>query len=1051
MTIPGSQGWGSDPADSHGAFDSPSGDTADADFADGELRDLVDRVPGYVYKENLDRGGQARVWRAVRAATGQDVAIKVFNDRFGPRRDTLARLEREARALKAINHPGVVGYVEHGETEEGVPFLVMEFVDGRPLNDGAPASGGVDVRGQLRLMLQACEAVAAAHHVGVTHRDISPSNILVTKRGVVKLVDFGLARAANDVLYEQGREVTRAGFFVGKRGYLSPEHLPGKQIGPWSDVFSLGVMLYRILSGGRPPFSAEGDDFDVFVRIAREPHAAVGPFDSSVPKELQRELGEIVDRALIKDPTARFRHAQQLAERLANVLGEWAKRETSREANRDANREAGRDRARPNESGRAAGASPRESRNASEEVWSGGAGASDGAAQSTERGERQRVSNPPPGEARRERDPSVTNLRRRTELVAWARRVRAAIEPHGDVAGLEQIDAAIKRYEANRFTLAVMGKAKRGKSTLINALLGRSDDLIAPVDFIPATSTVTRIRHGAAEKAEVQFRSGNVEPISLRQIRSYVTEEMNPGNRREVVEVRVSGPFRSFEPDLDLVDTPGAGSIHEHHDALLHDFIPSADAVIFMVAADMPIGEDELALLVELKRQDVAKIFFVLNRVDECQPHEVEQAMRHNLGVLDHAGIACDRGMIPLSAKLAYERRVEQSGMPRLKAELGEFLEVSKGALLAERFVTAILDAAQPTLLGLSSAVAAGGKAPEELARELESLRARKFELERESSGAEQRFTASWDRASNALEADLLDAATAVKDEVTRAVDECPLLSLGKFARGLPTLVARSIERHALPATRRFEEDARDACESLQVNYPSLSLGSTGSVSIRTRTGSQVVVAAAGGAVATAAGVSIANAGAAAAAAAAASSVTVTMPTAVGSALTSLGAWIGGFISPTAAGAVGGALGSLGTGTATVAASASPPMWAVLAAPVGWSLVGLGVLVVPIAWRTAKLRERDRIRTRIADDIRGIFDTIKRDRLPILRRAAKPIVAEFSSVLSRQMYQIESSLQSLQSQRPDPREIARKAEALSTLRSELAAAPMSGRAETRGG
>ncbi|MDR2114997.1 MAG: dynamin family protein [Planctomycetaceae bacterium] len=200
------------------------------------------------------------------------------------------------------------------------------------------------------------------------------------------------------------------------------------------------------------------------------------------------------------------------------------------------------------------------------------------------------------------------------DLFRWADQLVVVMKERRQEGIVTQIAEAKTQLAANTFTLAVLGKAKRGKSTLINALLGRTDDTLAPVDKLPASSAITRFRYGT-EKAAIAFRDGHSEVITYAQIRDYVTEEFNPNNVKDVALVEVSGTFPKLPPQVELVDTPGAASVHTYHDELLHAFIPQADAVIFIVTARMPLDQDEMELLREVKKADINKIFPSVRRL----------------------------------------------------------------------------------------------------------------------------------------------------------------------------------------------------------------------------------------------------------------------------------------------------------------------------------------------------------------------------------------------------------------------------------------------------
>jgi hypothetical protein len=179
----------------------------------------------------------------------------------------------------------------------------------------------------------------------------------------------------------------------------------------------------------------------------------------------------------------------------------------------------------------------------------------------------------------------VTGSYRRTMLLDWARQVLAFTEEQEGGTGSDQIRNAIAEFQAGTFTVAILGRVKSGKSTLCNAWLGLRDDMLAPVDMDPVTSVVTKFKHADKSCVAVTLRDGGTELVSLEDVRDYVTENGNPGNQKQVRCVEIAGAFCGLEKDLILVDTPGSGSLHDHHDALLMDFLPQADAAIFLCSA----------------------------------------------------------------------------------------------------------------------------------------------------------------------------------------------------------------------------------------------------------------------------------------------------------------------------------------------------------------------------------------------------------------------------------------------------------------------------------
>lgn len=227
------------------------------------------------------------------------------------------------------------------------------------------------------------------------------------------------------------------------------------------------------------------------------------------------------------------------------------------------------------------------------------------------------------------------------------------------------------------FNLVVAGAFKRGKSTVINALLGAE---LLPVGVIPVTSVVTLLKYGPAPKAAVGFVTGEEREVPLAQIAQYATERANPGNIKGVSEVTVAHPSEWLRGGTRLVDTPGIGSVHQHNTDVAYRFLPQADAVLFVAAADQPIGRAELDFLSHI-RQYAGKVFCLLNKADYLSADQLTESAAH--AVREALGGAVP--VLPVSARLALEggsnrspELLERSGFPDLQRRLKRFLDEEK-------------------------------------------------------------------------------------------------------------------------------------------------------------------------------------------------------------------------------------------------------------------------------------------------------------------------------------------------------------------------------------
>lgn len=301
---------------------------------------------GYTLQRELTRGGQAVIFLATQNSTGRRVAIKVL---FGGRLASpveKTRMDQEVRILAALDHPNIVSIIDRGETPDGSAYFVMEYVEGRTLNEYlddyreqyGPPEATRDVTDLLRLFIRVCEAVNAAHLRGIVHRDLKPSNVIIDSYGEPHILDFGLARNPLPVVRDEatGQPVTRTGEFVGSMQWASPEQAEGvvSKIDIRSDVYALGVLLYEMLTG-EFPYDVFGSVREVLNNIvnskplppsraleARRQEAAAaktGPRDKFV-NPIDPELDRILLKALAKNQDQRYQSASELSKDLSRYL-----------------------------------------------------------------------------------------------------------------------------------------------------------------------------------------------------------------------------------------------------------------------------------------------------------------------------------------------------------------------------------------------------------------------------------------------------------------------------------------------------------------------------------------------------------------------------------------------------------------------------------------------------------------------------------------------------------------------------------------------------------
>jgi serine/threonine protein kinase len=251
--------------------------------------DTIGSIGRYDVRRVIGTGGTGIVLQAVDTELDRIIAVKVLAPTFASNGPARRRFSREGQAAAAVVHENVVA-IHHVESNGPVPFLVMQYVDGCSLQEQVIRVGPMDATSTLRMVSQLASALDAAHAQGLVHRDVKPANILVGAAGQrVWITDFGLARAVDDA------SLTRTGFIAGTPHYMSPEQARGETVGPGSDLFGLGSVMYFVLTG-RPPFRAERS-LAILNRICTEKHRPVREVNPDVPPA----VAAIVDRLLEKN------------------------------------------------------------------------------------------------------------------------------------------------------------------------------------------------------------------------------------------------------------------------------------------------------------------------------------------------------------------------------------------------------------------------------------------------------------------------------------------------------------------------------------------------------------------------------------------------------------------------------------------------------------------------------------------------------------------------------------------------------------------------------
>ncbi|MFP4498571.1 MAG: serine/threonine protein kinase, partial [Vulcanimicrobiota bacterium] len=270
---------------------------------------LIGQILGdrYRLEKKIGEGGMGQVFRARDIMTGEIVAVKILKEALSLKNTYLRRFKREIRSGSLVNHPGIVKLLDEGSIE-GRPYLVMEYVEGQNLRQWAK-----NKRRSINLILEKfegiCKAIHNAHEKKLIHRDLKPENVLITYMGEVKIMDFGLARKINETSM-----ITSPGTFIGTVVYTSPEQASGKKIDPRCDIYSIGIMLFEMLTG-KLPFKGDDPIAVLFQHIHNDP-----PSVRELNKDVFPELEEFIARILSKDPEKRPQTAYETSREIKKLL-----------------------------------------------------------------------------------------------------------------------------------------------------------------------------------------------------------------------------------------------------------------------------------------------------------------------------------------------------------------------------------------------------------------------------------------------------------------------------------------------------------------------------------------------------------------------------------------------------------------------------------------------------------------------------------------------------------------------------------------------------------
>ncbi len=271
--------------------------------------------------QKIGSGGMGSVYKATQPAMNRMVAVKILHPKLANRKDLVSRFRREARAMSHLTHPNTVKVLLYGELEDGSLYIVMEYLEGKNLNQVVRKDGPLTVERAIPILIQVCGALQEAHIQGIVHRDLKPENIFLSTNGGLKdypkVLDFGLAKVTERELRPGSVMLTQEGMVFGTPEFMSPEQAQGKVLDARSDIYSLATILYEVLTG-KLPFEARTPMEYIQHHVTRNPI----PLDERVAgKHFPPGLGLVLGKALEKRPEDRFESASEFADALKPFAG----------------------------------------------------------------------------------------------------------------------------------------------------------------------------------------------------------------------------------------------------------------------------------------------------------------------------------------------------------------------------------------------------------------------------------------------------------------------------------------------------------------------------------------------------------------------------------------------------------------------------------------------------------------------------------------------------------------------------------------------------------
>lgn len=417
----------------------------------------------------------------------------------------------------------------------------------------------------------------------------------------------------------------------------------------------------------------------------------------------------------------------------------------------------------------------------------------------------------------------IIDENKKREIISWATNMEDLLRSQAPEVAAE-IHREILNFDEHKLTIAVVGMLKRGKSTFCNAFLGRRDDMLAPIGRFPTTGIISEfINAPGKESARVIFGDQSAQNIGYSEINSYVTEDGNPENKKNVYKVEVFGNF-DLDNEITLIDLPGDESIYAYHSEIVYNYLPNADIIIFLSSANDPISFSELALLRKIKSSDMKKIFFVINKADKCDDEELNDAKQHDRQTLANAGIAIENNIYTISAKNAMNGNLDCFDFKKLLNDMSAFLNQDRNELVIQSFCGRIMAIAKPIIQDLYLTNKLANISAVELEEKISNLEQQKIQMTCELREGLEEFSDNWDEMLKEFENALPQIKNNVEETIIGEIQASSILSLNKKQiEKLPEKIAVTIEKEFSTACGVLEKRAEQNLKELEKNCPSVS------------------------------------------------------------------------------------------------------------------------------------------------------------------------------------------------------------------------------------